>query len=184
MQLPGLLKERRTSIVDRWTDLTLQVYPRDFVRLMHQEKDRFQNPVGHVTRKSLEGLYDGLLAGYPAEEMAEKLDGILRIRAVQDLSPSAALGFVLLLKRAVRDELDADAATVDLSELDAGIDRLVLQAFDLFTHCREKIYELRLTEIKRRASSLLERKDPPVADGPKEPAARRPSQDTKGGCGA
>jgi len=155
MQLRGFLQTRRAPIVDRWVELTLRVYPQDAARLMRREKDRFRNPVGHVTRKSLEELYDGLLAGRPAEEMTGPLDGIVRIRAVQDLSPSQALGFLFLLKRSVRDEL-GENATADLSALDTTVDGWVLEAFDLFMRCREQIHELRRNEIRRQASALHE----------------------------
>ena len=157
MQLRDFLQTRRTAIVDRWTDLTLRVYPSDAARLMTREKDRFQNPVGHVTRKSLEELYDGLVAGRPAEEMTGPLDGIVRIRAVQDLFPSQALGFLFLLKPAVRDEL-GEGTTMDLTALDFAIDRLTLEAFDLFMRCREQIHELRRNEIRQQTSALIDRR--------------------------
>jgi hypothetical protein len=161
VNLTGLRKSKRTAIIDRWTDLALRVYPHDSGGFIAQEKDRFRNPVGHVTRASLGALFDGLLTGRPAEAMRESLDDIVRIRAVQDLSPAEALGFVFLLKRALREEL-GEAATqdsaTDLSALDSAIDRLALQAFDLFMEYRESIYDLRVREIKRRTSRLLERR--------------------------
>ena len=153
MQLRDLLESKKAAIVDRWCDLTLRVYPRQSAQLMLREKDRFQNPVGRVTRESLESLFDGLRTGLPVEEMSEALDGIVRIRAVQDLSPSAALAFLFDLKEAIRDEVGVDGFPEgDLSELEAAIDRLALQAFDQFAVCREKIHELRIGEIKRRTS--------------------------------
>ena len=158
VQLRDFLQTRRTAIVDRWTGLTFEVYPPDAARLMTREKDRFRNPVGHVTRKSLEDLYDGLVAGRPAGEMTGALDGIVRIRAVQDLSPSQALGFLFLLKPSVRDEL-GEGATMDLTALDFAIDRLTLEAFDLFMRCREQIHGLRRNEIKQQASALLQRRN-------------------------
>ena len=155
MQLRELLETRRKAIVDRWTDLTLQVYPPDAARLMSREKDRFQNPVGHLTRKSLEELYDGLIAGRPANEMTEALDGIVRIRAVQDLSPSQAMGFLFLLTGAVRDELVDDDVSLELTALDSGVDRLALEAFDHYARCREQIHRLRQNEIRRQTSGLM-----------------------------
>ena len=161
MQLRELLDSKKAAIVDRWCDLTLRVYPQESARLIRHEKDRFQNPVGRVTRESLESLFEGLRTGRPTEEMADALDGIVRIRAVQDLSCSAALAFIFELKRTIRDELDQDALrrvpVAELAALETGIDRLALQAFDLFVLCREKIHELRIGEIKRRSSVLFER---------------------------
>ena len=188
MQLRELLENKKAAIVDRWCDLTLQVYPDESARLMRREKDRFQNPVGRVTRESLESLFDGLRTGRPPEEMTDALDGIVRIRAVQDLSCSAALAFIFELKRVVRDELGEEAVgrtpEAELSALEAGIDRLTLQAFDLFVLCRDKIHELRVGEIKRRTSVLFER----MNDRPGEPTATTadcgPCDGVNGGCGA
>jgi hypothetical protein len=179
VQLRELLESKQGAIVDRWCDLTLQVYPRESARLMRREKDRFQNPVGRVTRESLESLFEGLRTGRPPEEMADALDGIVRIRAVQDLSPSAALAFLLQLKQAIREELGEDTPgrvpSTDYAAMESGIDRLALQGFDLFVLCREKVHDLRIGEIKRRTSALLGRMG--------EPAGCGPCDNVNGGCG-
>ena len=188
MQLRELLESKKAAIVDRWCDLTLRVYPEESARLMRREKDRFQNPVGRVTRESLESLFDGLRTGRPAGEMTDALDGIVRIRAVQDLSCSTALAFLLELKRAIRNELGEDAVNrtsdAEFSALDAGIDRLTLQAFDQFVLCREKIHELRVGEIKRRASVLFERMNDLPDEPTKQSADCGPCDGVNGGCGA
>jgi hypothetical protein len=149
------LQERRAAVIDRWKALTLAVYPERAAEFIVREPDRFRNPVGHLVGENLEILYDGLLADAPAETMRAALDGIVRIRAVQDLSPSAAVGFVFLLKQAVCEELsggDGDpAAEIEPAGLFDRIDRLALQAFDLFMRCREQIYDLRVREIRGRA---------------------------------
>jgi hypothetical protein len=154
MHLHDRLKGRRAAIVERWKALALAVYPERAARFMARERDRFQNPVGHVLGESLGVLYDGLLAGGPAEEMRRALDGIVRIRAVQELSPSAAVGFVFLLKRAIGEELRGSDVNpddeVDLAGLHERIDRLALEAFDLFMQCREQIHDLRVREIRSR----------------------------------
>ena len=91
------------------------------------------------------------------EEMRRSLDRVVRIRAVQDLPASEAVGFVFLLKQAIRDVPGAPDGA-DLSEMHERIDRLALEAFDLFVQCREKIYDLRVREIRDRTSTLLERR--------------------------
>ena len=112
------------------------------------------------------------------EDTAGALDGIVRIRAVQDLSPAAAVGFVLLLKRAVREVLAEGRPGLpeapDLSELDQAVDRLLLEAFDLFAECRETIYRLRVGELKRGA--------PAACTGALDPINE--PEDGCGGCGA
>lgn len=155
------LRSRRAAILDRWRKLTLEVYPEDALRFLRREKDRFQNPVGTATSGALESLLEGLLARRDAAELQSALDGIVRIRAVQDLSPSRATGFVFLLKRAIREELGdaltAEAARAPWFEVEAAIDRLGLAAFDLYVRCREQVYELRASDLRRRTAKLLER---------------------------
>lgn len=188
MHLPGFSSSKRKAIVDRWMDLTLQVYPEESARFMRRERDRFGNPVGRITRDALEAVFEGLVTGRATEEIRESLDEVLRLRAVQDLSPSRAVGFVFLLKRAIRELLDEVATdrppSADLTALDSGIDRLGLESFDLFMKCREQIYDLRAREIRRRTASLLARMERDSEREPDGPGAGRPNRRVKGGGGA
>jgi hypothetical protein len=182
MNLLGLLESRRDEVLHRWASLALAVYPEGSEGFLGREQDRFRNPVGHLTGQSLAALLDALLAGDPAEAAAEPLEGIVRVRAIQDLSPSEGVGFVFLLKRVVRDELgeavDDRSCRAELRELDERIDRLALAAFDRFVRCREAIFDLRAREAKRRTWSLLKRlEELPGATGAAAPPA-------KGGDGA
>ena len=105
MDLLEILKSERTAIVEHWTELTLQVYPEDAVRFMRREKDRFRNPVGHMVGDSLAKLFDGLVEDVPAQQRHEAIDGVVRLRAVQDLAPARSLSFVFLLRKAIGDVL-------------------------------------------------------------------------------
>ena len=93
----------------------------------------------------------------------EALEGLVRIRAVQDFSPAEAVAFVFLLKRAAREVLEdvsEQAQSVParvLSDLEARIDSLALLAFETYTRCREEIFEIRVREAQRRTAALLER---------------------------
>jgi hypothetical protein len=179
VELKSVLQDRRAEILSRWRELTLSVYPADTVRFLKRERDRFQNPVGHATGDALSALLDGLLEDWPAERVDEALDGIVRIRAVQDLAPSRALEFVFLFKHAVRKE--AGAAPPDmLAELDAAVDRLALRAFDAYMRCRERTYALRADELRRRTAKLLERAERSFG----APEENNVSTDGKGGSGA
>jgi hypothetical protein len=161
MSLPDLLREKRSSILRRWKEMTLEVYSDEAARFVRSEKDRFQNPVGHAIDEGLDVIFDGLLEGLPAAEIEKALDGIVRIRAVQDLSPSQGVGFVFLLKRVIRevagDALAGREALTELSVLDTRIDHVALAAFDIYMRCREKICDIRVSEIKHLTSKLIER---------------------------
>jgi hypothetical protein len=161
MSLPDLLRDRRSVIVGRWKELTLEVYAEEAARFISSEKDRFNNPVGEAINSGLDTLFDGLLSGRPAEEIEQALDRIVRIRAVQELSPAQSVGFVFLLKRAIREEagraLAGEEALTELSVLDSRVDSIALAAFGIYMRCREEICNIRVNEIKHLTSKLLER---------------------------
>jgi len=161
MRVEDLLRERRTAIVSRWLQLTVKTYPESAARFLEEGSDRFQNPVGSTLAREIPFLYDALLRPPDREAVASHLDPIVRIRAVQDFSPAEAVGFVLLLKQAIREELAPElrknGSAVEWPAIESRIDDLVLQAFDVYVHCRAQIYELRIDEIKRQLSRRLER---------------------------
>jgi hypothetical protein len=158
MPLSAALEDRGSAIVNKWFERLLGTYPESTTRFFSQEKDPFQNPVGNNLREGLSSLFEGLVKSADVASLAPVLDGIVRIRAVQDFAASQALSFLFLLKHIIRAELAADVQrySKELSALESRIDELALLAFDLFVKCREQLYELKVNEIKRR-SFILER---------------------------
>jgi len=133
---------------------------------MKRTKDPFSNPVGQALSRGAEAIYGTVLEwneGAAPERLAAHLEGIIKIRAIQEFTPSQAVAFVFGLKTAVREELgsklQASDSVDDLEELDSQIDQMALVAFDVFVKCREKLYELRLNEIKRTGYRLLRKYD-------------------------
>jgi len=184
MDLWAELRGRRKAVLDRWYRLGMEVYPEDASRFLLGEKDRFQNPVGATTSRALGELLDGLLARRPAAELEQPLDAIVRIRAVQEIPPSRALGFVFLLKRVAREEL-GENGDLSLGELDAAIDALGLAAFDLYLGCREQTYKLRAGELRRRTAKLLERAERSLGAARDDTESTTDERDPlKGGSGA
>lgn len=154
MGLNEALAARREKVLDRWFEAVLATYPSDTARFLASGADPFANPVGQTVRVGLGRLYDRFATDVPDSELASAIDGIVRIRAVQEFTPSAAVGFVYTLRRILREEL-ADAALDPSGQaaLENGVDRLALVAFDVYMQCREKIFEIRVREIKE--SQLL-----------------------------
>ncbi len=159
--LKNFLLEHRDAVVKRWVQLVLETYPDDASRFYKQEKDRFANPVGSNIAEAVERIYDLFVDGSALQELAGPMDNIIRIRAVQEFTPSKAVGFVFLLKKAVRERLykqNPDMETVrELIEFEADVDRLALLAFELYMGCREQLYNLRATEVENRSVRVLER---------------------------
>jgi hypothetical protein len=185
MDLLESVRTRQAEIAAVWGDLTLGTYPPASTVLFAKEKDPFRNPVGATVRRSAAVLLAGLLGEASGEDVQIALDAVVRLRAVQDFTPGQAVGFVFLLREALVRTLGpalAAAGPEQERELGARIDALALAAFDVFTACRQRLFELRANEAKARVHSLLRRAgmvEDDVAGG-----AEAASEDvaTKGGC--
>ena len=93
------------------------------------------------------------------DQVLTYLDEIIRIRALQNFTPSQALAFIFLLKIVIREELAGEILKENLAaeilDLESRIDGLALLGFDVYTKRREKIYEIKADEAKRRVSGLM-----------------------------
>jgi hypothetical protein len=161
MSLERLLAEKKANILKRWFEIILETYPSDTREFLQNKKNRFANPVAHEISRGIEGIYDLILSGADQDEVSPFLDKVIRIRAVQDFTPSQALGFIFEFKRLVREELataiEDDGVTEALSGLERRVDQVGLLSLDLYMKCREKLYELRINEVKNRVGRLIER---------------------------
>jgi hypothetical protein len=159
--LATLIAKRRSAIVSKWFDIAIQSYPPDTAAFLGSQKDHFANPVGSHTRKGIEGLFDQLVGEMDAEAVKAHLDPIMRIRAVQSLKPSQATGFLLALKPLVREMLSGELRdgrlAGQLADMEARIDALCLKAFDIYTACREQVFEFKANETRNRTFRAFER---------------------------
>jgi hypothetical protein len=158
--LQHTLEQRKDAIVGRWLDAALSAYPADGGAFFKRGRDRFANPVGHSVREGTRRLFDALIQGTTGPELDELLRDMLRIRAVQEMAPSTAVGFVLDLKTAVRAELGAPgepSRETALAALDDRIDRLALAAFDIYVEFRDELARIRIREVQRKVSWIVDR---------------------------
>lgn len=161
MGLYEFLEEKRSNILKQWFHLIADTYPPQTAEMLKKETNQFTNPVGYSLRQGTEGLYGELLRGVEPETTTAFLDKIIRIRAIQDFSPAQGVGFVFLLKRIIREETRKGdwkdrISMEDLLELESHIDNMALLAFNVYVQCREKLYEVRVNEVKNRTFRLLQ----------------------------
>nr|CAJ31168.1 conserved hypothetical protein [uncultured sulfate-reducing bacterium] len=177
MELREHLKENRGFILGKWFDRIIKSYPANTSEFLAKQKDQFRNPVGHAITKSIGPIYDEITSSMDDDELLRALDGVIRIRAVQDFSASKAVAFVFELKAVIRDSLGDNPGRLErsgeLRELDSRIDQVALLTFDKYTECREKLHEVRNNEIKNRSTRLLERINARPAIPPHEGEAPR-----------
>jgi hypothetical protein len=164
MALKDLLSRNEAAVLKRWFNLILETYPADTAALMRKDRDQFTNPVGSTLSREIEVLFKELCEGSQDEKCQASLDSILKIRSVQDFSPSQAVGFVFLLKRAIGETLKNDICRESVMDewpkFQSRIDALALQAFDAYMDCREKICEIRINQArmeKEMAFRMMER---------------------------
>lgn len=168
MDLEKSLVKKKPAILKKWLQLILESYPDATSKFLKQEKDRFANPAGYTISQEIEPIYEELLTEANSEKLVACLDNIVRIRAVQDFSPSEATSFIFLLKKAVREELANDITErQDFEKLmgfESRIDSAAMLTLDIYTQCREKIHQIRITEAnkeKEMVLRLLEKLDSP-----------------------
>ena len=162
MGIEERLLQNKKILLGKWFDLLAGTYPLETVRMLKKETDQFANPVGHTYRVALGNILDEFLGENSAEAMWPLLDKVIRIRAIQDFSPSNSLAFIFGLKTIALKVLEEDlaAGVVDreeLSDFDRKVDALALSAFDVYMRCRENLFEVRMTEVKNRTHRLLKR---------------------------
>lgn len=159
MSLEKFLSDKRSHIIKKWRDVIIETYPGDTQRFLRKEKDPFANPVGYSIRNEIGGLFDELIKGETIDKISASLDHIIRVRAVQDFRPSDAIGFVLQLKKVIRKELEdkdlMNGFSSDFHTLEQRIDEIALLAFDIYSKCRQEIYEIRVKEVKNHLGKLL-----------------------------
>jgi hypothetical protein len=160
--LEELLLQKKPHLLKRWLDLILETYPLDSQRFLKHQKNQFLNPVGSSISKEIETLFVQLIQGMNLGVVSASLERIIKIRAIQDFSPSKAISFIYLLKKLIREEVLPGTAdhhlTQQLLVFESRLDEMALLAFDIYIKAREKVYELRANEAKNQVSGLLRQK--------------------------
>jgi hypothetical protein len=169
--IKDLLVHQRKKILARWTKEVLDAYPSESGPFLKGEGDRFSNPVGYTISGGLERIYDGLLEGGTGLDVQQAIEDIIRMRAVQQFSPSEAVGFLMPLKRLIREVVESIATEppqvsngffADFVDLEVILDRLTLRAVDCYAGCRESVYRTSVKEARAggmMAASIMGRKN-------------------------
>ena len=157
--LKNFLKQNREKILQDWLDQTINTYKPEMVHFLKKEKNQFTNPVRNTIVTSLEKIFNGIVYDNGVDDYSG-LEELIKVRAVQDFSPSEALSFLFDLKKIIRAEIlkseEKTASLNDLYMLDQKFDTLLRQAFDYYNECRMKINDIKISEIKARSMRAFE----------------------------
>jgi len=152
----NLSREQRDEMLRSWFDRIVGSYPDETGRFLREQSDPFANPVGTTLREELEPILDGVISGCDPTELEPGLDRIIRVRALQDMSPAAAVGFVLTLKEVFNDVV-RDASNRSRTLFDTRIDAVLLVAFNVYSRCKKEVYDIRVKSIRNQSLKVMER---------------------------
>lgn len=162
MKVDEALQNFQQKIVGRWVDYTLSTY--EASSFFKREKDKFANPVGATTTEALENLFSLLVKKSDSKEFAVPLKRIMDIRSIQDFSASQAVAPLHAVKHITRDILEKEKETeglvAELYDFEFAVDLMVLAAFDLYMQNRERLYRVRIAEIRSGSNILTDSKCP------------------------
>jgi hypothetical protein len=158
--LKKLLQEKRSDILDNWAGKVLSTYSEEGAPFFKKLKDQFANPVGHKVKVGIAEIYDAIL---DQENVADRVYPIMKdlvmVRAVQTFKPSDAVSFIFDLKEVVLSECQKAGLADYNDELPAfyaKVDAVALLVFDLYMASRERIYQIRIRELKSGAYVLTD----------------------------
>ncbi len=150
MDLAEGFRNHSEKIIDKWVEYALSTYISSgfFVK----ERDQFANPVGGNIREALNRLFPLLVRGSDPKEFIAPLEQIMSIRSVQEFSPSQAVAPLNAVKHITREVFAADKERKhlvhELYDFEFAVDLAVLNAFDIYMQFRERLYQVRIAEIK------------------------------------
>lgn len=167
--------QHRSAMLERWIEGILSGYPDEAARFLASKEDPFANPVGEGLRAEVGRLLDAVIDEGDPDTLLESLDRVIRVRAVQDFTPAGAVGFLLDLKPLAREFVNEEDRAA-LAQFDSGVDRVLLAAFDVYSRCREQMFEIRVDAIKRQSITVIERLNAWRAE--RAPDEREPEAET------
>jgi len=150
------LEQNKKAILSVWVERIFQSYKPEMVRFLEKEKNQFANPVRHTIITCTEKIYDGLKNHIEMDEKFPGLEDLIKLRAVQEFLPSEALFFIFSLKEIIGNIMLKDSSVNDLIAFERKMDDLTRLAFNIYTNSRNKIYEIRLSEIKAQSRRMFD----------------------------
>ncbi len=161
MKLAAFVAENRDEIAREWFETAVSVYPEGMQTLVCGDKSSFSNPCGQNLSSDIDRFLRAVEKNESANELAARLTITVKIRSVQNISPSTALSFVPGLKNVLRDcyqkRHHRDVPLETYLEWSAVIDGATLAALDLYTEQRTRIAEVCIGDVKRRISGIMSR---------------------------
>ena len=154
MELPiyEVLQENEQHILAQWQSNVFGQACRELLP-GNTSRGQFTDPISYNIEKNTAAIFKWLIKAAADDDLAEALEEICRLKAIQEEKPSEALSFIFALKQIIyellKDEKQIRQNKDELAKVNERIDKIALRAFDYYCACCAQIYELRVNEIKR-----------------------------------
>nr|MDA8163470.1 RsbRD N-terminal domain-containing protein [Desulfobacteraceae bacterium] len=165
MDFNTFLQDNNVVIVDRWIDRVLATYAPESKRIFKRAEDQFANPVGFHVAQRLRDFFRIFCEEEDPAAGAAALEQLIRIRAVQDFTPAEAVSFIFELKGIVAEEYRKVGGFDPEVWLGFAqrVDTVALMIFDMYLANRERLYQVRIAELKSGRSILTDNATCPSA---------------------
>ena len=161
MRLKKFLTDHKKEITERWFEIIIQTYPAESFKFFSESTKKFSNPVGYTIHEEISSIYEDMVNLSCTEHTEKSLENIIKIRAVQEFTPTEAVSFIFRVKGIVREsaaELIPNSISIkEINNLDDFCDELACKAFDLYMSAREKLYEIKANEVRKRTQKIIDR---------------------------
>jgi hypothetical protein len=154
----AILNTRYRPLLDAWREQVFSSYSAPAAQLIRGTPDPTRNPLGYRIHEGTEAVLRLLiLPDASRDAWLAAMDPMMRTQAVRGQSASEAIGFVFLLKRAIRAVFGGSLDAAARDALDQRVDELALVAFDAYSRCRDDIQEIRVRAMRRRVATIYDR---------------------------
>lgn len=157
------MASHRNEILLAMTQGLYEPYSPEAVTSFRRKVDPFENPIGSTFGRSASIIADGIASGMPPKAFRQTFDDMIRIRAVQGISPSEVMSFLFAVRKALNSVTagsgDDYLSVSDLAEINQWIDGAIALCMDIYMECRENIFNLKVMEIKKFSASGREMRE-------------------------
>lgn len=150
----------KSNILDEWYKcMVSSLYNSDETNYIMNEKDSFINPSGFILRAALTDIFEYLFEEKELDKIDVSLEKFTKLLALKGNDAEQILAPLFLLKSKIITIIESlyssDKGYNEISKTLSRFDSIILRVFNFYLKAREKIYEIRVNEVKRLTFSLL-----------------------------
>ncbi len=155
--LKNICNENKDKLLLLWLNDFFNHHKLDDIGVSRTIDDKFLNPVAFTIKAATAELLPAILGeDIDPENIKFHINEILKIQAIQQLSPAQALLPIINIKSHILALItEKNEYLREYLEISQRLDTLLLMAFDIFTQEKEKIYRIRVNELKSAQSQIL-----------------------------